>query len=189
MATVTPEQMLAQTEEYAKQLQDAKKLVLKVGLPKENVGGKAYGNGMTVIAVGAVHEFGGTWNHPGGTPYKIVSGGKAVFVKKGDPTATGITKAHKITMPQRSFLRLPFLLHDDEIEAMLAKQFGLIAEKGKTAEKALGVVGLLAVNISKKAFTTRGYGKWKASKKKSGMTLVDKKILGNSITQFVTRKS
>jgi phage gpG-like protein len=189
VATITPEQMLKQTEEYEKHLEDAKKLVLKVGLPKENVGGKAYGNGMTVIAIGSVHEFGGTWNHPGGTPYKIVGNGKAVFVKKGDPKATGITKPHKITMPQRSFLRLPFLLKAKEIDAMIAKQFGLVAEKGKSAEDALGVVGLLTVNISKKAFTNRGYGKWKASKKKSGMTLVDKKILGNSITFFVTRKS
>ncbi len=191
---LTPEQFLKQTANYLVELQKAKKLVGKVGLPKEKVGGKAYGNGISVIAVGAVHEFGGTWTHPGGTPYgfktkKDASEGKFQFLKKGEGfLVIGVTKAHKITMPQRSFLRLPFLLKFKEIDEALGKQFQKIPEGKTTAEKGLGLVMLRAVNISKKAFTTQGFGKWRKSKKKKGQTLIVTALLRNSITFFVGNK-
>lgn len=179
---LNPQDFAKHVETYADELQKAQKAVLKVGLPKEKIGGKAYGNGATVIQIGSVHEFGGTWLHPGGTPYKLTGDGRAIFLKKGDPTATGITRPHKITMPKRSFLRMPFLLKFREIDEVLQSQFKKIGEGTTTTEKALGIVGVKAVNISKKAFSTRGFGKWKPSKKKSGMTLIDKAILRNSIT-------
>jgi hypothetical protein len=43
-----------------------------------------------------------TIRHPGGTPYKIIGDGKAVFVKKGTKDITGITAPHNITIPQRT---------------------------------------------------------------------------------------
>lgn len=52
-----------------------------------------------------IHEYGGTINHPGGQPYKIIGNGKAVFVKKTDPEAKDLkkTKPHSITMPARPY--------------------------------------------------------------------------------------
>lgn len=69
---------------------------------------RAHGPGLTNVKLAATHEFGATINHPGGTSYMIVGGGKALFVKKGDPRAVGVTKPHKIVIPERSFLRSTF---------------------------------------------------------------------------------
>lgn len=55
----------------------------------------------------AVHEFGGTINHPGGTPY-FMRDGKAVFVSKSGAGAfhgLPVTKPHTIEMPARPFMR------------------------------------------------------------------------------------
>ena len=55
----------------------------------------------------AIHEFGGTINHPGGTPY-FMRDGLAVFVgKSGHGAYHGLplTKPHKITMPDRPYMR------------------------------------------------------------------------------------
>jgi len=52
-----------------------------------------------------IHEYGGTINHPGGTPYIIGEGGKAIFVKKsysGDRKVK-YTKAHSIKIPARPY--------------------------------------------------------------------------------------
>jgi len=55
---VTPEQMLKLVGNYAKNIKEASKSYVAVGLPSEKVGGKVYGDGMTVIRVGAIHEYG-----------------------------------------------------------------------------------------------------------------------------------
>lgn len=59
----------------------------------------------STIPYAAIHEYGGTINHPGGQPYKIIGNGKAVFVKKTDPEAKDLkkTKPHTITMPARPY--------------------------------------------------------------------------------------
>lgn len=54
----TPEEMLKLVENYAKNIVEAKRSYVAVGLPSEKVGGKVYGDGMTVIRVGAIHEYG-----------------------------------------------------------------------------------------------------------------------------------
>jgi phage gpG-like protein len=59
---------------------------------------------MNNAALAAIHEFGKTIKHPGGTPYEIVGDGKAVFVEKGEEH-DGVTDPHMIEIPQRSFLR------------------------------------------------------------------------------------
>jgi len=64
------------------------------------------------LRYGVLHEYGGTIQHPGGTPYRIVKG-KARFVSNEKAAAyfakTGRelprTKAHSITMPARPYLR------------------------------------------------------------------------------------
>ena len=148
---MTPQETLKLTTKYLKNLEKAKDNVVKVGLPKEKVGSKVYGGGLSVIANGIQHEF-----------------------------ALG-------NNPQRSFLRVPFIVKQAQIVGTINNQFKLVLEKGKPAEKALGIIGADATNIVKGAFTTQGYGKWKKSKKPSGQTLIQTGILRNSNTWVIAR--
>ena len=94
-------------------------------------------------------------------------------------------------VPRRSFLRTPFAVKKDDMDKAVAKQFKDVFERGKTAEKALGLIGTVAVNISKGAFTTRGYGEWPditddtKDAKGSSQVLIDTGTLRNSITYVV----
>ena len=49
---------LEQIKAYQDNLEKAKKLQLAVGLPKETASSKVYGDGTSVIKVGAMHEYG-----------------------------------------------------------------------------------------------------------------------------------
>lgn len=155
MATLTPQEMLKRTTEYAKNLDKARRLYVAVGLPTEKVGGKIYGDGMSVIQIGAIHEYGAGNN------------------------------------PRRSFLRVPFTAKRDELTAAIAEQFEDVFTRGKSAEQALGLIGVIASEISKDAFLTRGYGQWpdiqQSTKEAKGSSrvLVDTKTLGNSVTYVV----
>lgn len=53
----------------------------------------------------AIHQFGGTIKHPGGTRYQVIGTGMAVFVSNAfnGPT-TGVTKAHDIPIPARPYM-------------------------------------------------------------------------------------
>lgn len=152
---LSPKEMLKRTTAYADNLDKASKMHVAVGLPAEKVGGKVYGDGMTVIRVGAIHEYGRGFN------------------------------------PVRSFLRVPFQTKADTINRQFAQQFEDVLVRGKSAEQALGLIGVAATNISKGAFTTRGYGVWpdisQATKNRKGSSqvLIDKGILRGSITYVV----
>lgn len=192
MKKVTPEEMLKITTEYADNLDALAKKAVFVGLPKEKVGGKIYGGeNMTIIRIGAIHEYGAKVNHPGGTPYVIGSDGKAKFVKKGTAGAVGVTKPHTINIPQRSFLRAPFKIKAAEINKATAAEFEAVLTKGRKAEQALGRIGVIATNISKGAFRSDGYGSWPGLKpatiraKGSSRTLIDTGTLRSSITWVV----
>lgn len=56
----------------------------------------------------AIQEYGGTINHPGGTPYFIGKDGLARFVSKQGEGAfhhLPVTKPHTITLPERPYMR------------------------------------------------------------------------------------
>lgn len=55
---VSPQEMLKRTTAWAKNIDNAGRASVAVGLPSEKVGGEVYGNGETVISVGAAHEYG-----------------------------------------------------------------------------------------------------------------------------------
>ena len=154
MTVLTPQEMLKRTKDMAANIAKAKRGSVAVGLPSEKVGGKVYGDGMTVIGVGSAHEYG-------------------------------------VRVPRRSFLRLPFRIKKDTLNQAIATQFRDVFEHGKKAERALAFIGVEAVNISKGAFTSRGYGEWpdisQATKdaKGSSQVLIDKGILRGSITYVV----
>lgn len=155
MAKLSPKEMLAKTDGYLRNLQKARRSHVAVGLPAEKVGAAIYGDGMSVMQVGAIHEYGAPPN------------------------------------PQRSFLRLPFIAKRRELSEAIAAQFRDVAENGKRAEQALGLIGVQATNISKDAFITRGYGQWPDIKqstkdrKGSSQVLIDTGTLRNSITHVV----
>lgn len=92
--------------------------------------------------------------------------------------------------PVRSFLRVPFALKADELNEFTAMQFSRVFE-GENVEKALGLIGVKATNISREAFTTQGFGTWPANKpdtireKGSSQPLIDTGTLRNSITWSV----
>jgi hypothetical protein len=55
---LSPEQMVKHTQQMADNIRTARSAVVAVGLPAEKVGGQVYGSGMTVVQVGAQHEYG-----------------------------------------------------------------------------------------------------------------------------------
>lgn len=188
---MTPEETLKRVERFAATLKEANRKAVFVGLPSEKVGSKIYGNGMTVLRIGAIHEFGASFMHPGGTRFTFGPGGKPRFVSNSfvGPVA-GVTKPHQITIPQRSFLRVPFRIKAKEMNAMTVKQFAALFD-GRPVDTALGRIGATAVNISKGAFTTLGYGDWQAitpetaRRKGSSQTMIDSGILRGSITWVI----
>lgn len=95
-------------EELMRSIKKAEKWRLRVGILGKNATAiHDSESGLTNAQLGAIHEFGANINHPGGTPYKILGNGKARFVKKSEGEGLPVTKAHKITIPARSFLYQP----------------------------------------------------------------------------------
>lgn len=191
---MTPEEMLRNTTNYLKAMKEAKRSHVAVGLPLDKVGMKIYGGNMTIFQIGAVHEYGASIDHPGGTKYTIGKDGKAKFVPNSyNGPVAGVTKPHKIEVPQRSFLRVPFAIKKAEIADAMLNYFKAISEGRMTIDVALGRIGAMATNISKGAFTTRGYGTWpdiKASTKKakgSSQVMIDTGTTRNSITYAVRK--
>lgn len=91
------------------------------------------------------------------------------------------------SIPQRSFVRAPFVIKAKQIRARIRAEFERILTQGATAETSLGRIGIEAQNIAKGAFTTLGYGTWpdikQATKdaKGSDQALIDTGILRGSI--------
>ena len=58
MSNIKNQGYLKEVKAYLKNLEDAKKLTVSVGLPAETVGSEIYGSGKTVLEIGNIHEFG-----------------------------------------------------------------------------------------------------------------------------------
>lgn len=82
---------------------------IRIGIIGEKAHQIHKGTNLTNAELGAVHEFGATINHPGGTPYIIKEDGMAQFVPKDKGQGLPKTKPHQIIIPTRSFLRVPLL--------------------------------------------------------------------------------
>jgi len=150
---MTPQQVLQRTTHMAQAMREMAGKSVAVGLPKESGSSKIYESGLTVIEVGARHEFG-----------------------------DGV--------PSRSFLRTPFKVRAEEIRAAIDRQAMNVIEGGPV-DQALGMIGVKAANISKGAFTSRGYGQWEdldpatKTSKGSSQVLVDTGTLRGSITWVI----
>ena len=119
---------------------------------------------------------GGGQQYPDGTP----------IVKVGAQHEYGTRE-----IPMRSFLRVPFRVKDAEIKASIAKEMKALLT-GQSAKDGLAHIGITALNISRGAFTTKGYGEWQdikpATKKAKGSSqpLIDTGILRGALTWEVT---
>ena len=55
---MNPEDFLQLTQQMVENMAGMRDRAVFVGLPAEEVGGAVYRNGMTVLGIGAVHEYG-----------------------------------------------------------------------------------------------------------------------------------
>lgn len=149
------------------------------------------GPGLTNAKLASIHEFGGTFTHPGGTPYKVVGSGRVVFLAKGAPGATGVTKPHTITIPARSFLRASVDENLDALSSMIAKQIDRIADGQQTGQGAAEIIGIYMQGLVQKRISDGIQPANKAAtirRKGSDKPLVDTGELKASIVWKVTKK-
>ncbi len=148
----------------------------------------APGSPITKARLAAVHEFGATIKHPGGTPYKMVDG-KPVFLKKGTPGATGVTKPHTIKIPARSFLRATVDENMDKIQAMISDEINALVAGTRKAEQSADRMGMLVQGMIQKRIADGIGPALKAAtirRKGSDKALVDTGELKSDITWKVT---
>lgn len=161
-----------------------------VGLPADS--GQAGDGSMTIVRLGSIHEFGAEINHPGGTKYVIGEDGKARFVSSdysGD--VAGVTGPHKITIPERSFLRVPLRASKDDIATIFKNQLPKVLAGELTLEQVYDQVGLKAASISQEAISNGIAPANKPStvkRKKSSKPLIDSGQLRQSITHVVRER-
>lgn len=187
---------------------------IRVGIIGEKATQIHEGTNLTNAELGAVHEFGATINHPGGTPYLIKEDGTAQFVSKEKGKNLPKTKPHQIIIPTRSFLRMPLLSSEGKAairKEVMSKKYikesiGNDRKLNKIAWSkdndslmdAIGfAIGLAAHDRVMKAFDTEGFGNWKPTTPQSKKhrknnpaepTLVDTGQLRGSITYEVKIK-
>jgi hypothetical protein len=113
--------------------------------------------------------------------------------KAGDKTVLDIGMIHEYGLgdnPIRSFLRVPFSIKKKEIEKSIDVSFKKISDGANVIDQ-LERNGAFITNISKKAFTNKGYGTWDdlsgATVKHNGASaiLTDTGTLKQSITYVV----
>jgi hypothetical protein len=138
-------------------------MAVQVGVFGDDSARKDEGNGISNVRLAAVHEFGATIDHPGGTPYIWGSDG-ALFLNKSKLGSSArskfnipVTKAHKIKIPERSFIRGAF----DQYRALIAAAsdgFNLAVLDGKmTPRSAMERLGLIIQGLIQKRMS-RGIG-------------------------------
>lgn len=173
-----------------------KKRSIKVGILGSD-GSQQVSDDLDMAGLGAVHEFGATINHPGGTPYFIKENGLAQFVSKEKGGNLPKTKPHQIVIPSRSFLRKTLLT----AEGKKALQVWNVEEKQTlmdylnqdtvSADVLADTIGTKGVQRVIEAFQTSGFGEWEHNapstikQKKSAMPLVDNGHLEGAISYEV----
>jgi hypothetical protein len=128
-----------------KRAESIKNRRVTVGIHAKDDGRTGSEDKTTNLQVGTAHEFGATIHHPGGTPYKVVKDldgtTRAVFLKKGDPTATWVTAPHVIELPERSFLRATLDEKGPEY-VKLCREFSIKVLEGQMSiDRAMGLLG------------------------------------------------
>lgn len=169
-------------ERIQKDLQELKKMKVKVGYQKPE-GGVKYGSGIKVAKLAAVMEFGG-----------LVVGGKhggGVF----HTGSSGKSKRHKwggTGMPARSFMRSTIEEKAAQIEAVEAREIALVIEGKKTPLEAMSAIGSFVVGLMRKKL--RSAASWATplapatvEAKGSSTPLQETTLLDQSLSWQVTR--
>ena len=108
-----------------------------------------------------------------------------------------VGKAHEYGLennPRRSFLRVPMIDKQFIIQKHIKDGWNSILSGKGTALNELGKLGIVGQEISKGAFSTGGYGKWKKlnpqtiKRKGSSEILIDTSKLVNSIHNWIVDK-
>ena len=123
---VNNKEVVKKLNEWMKALD--RNISIKIGIIGEQAYQKHGESGLTNAELGAVHEFGATINHSGGTPYFIKEDGMAQFVSKDKGAKLPKTKPHTINIPARAWLRKPLLSTKGKRELLKAVQSELGSE-------------------------------------------------------------
>jgi len=114
--------------------------------------GAKYEDGTSVAYIATVQEFGGTFEHPGGTAYRIKADGMAEFLTSGERDAARMnggqfaeTKAHAITIPPRPFMRPTVQDKQATWTKKVAAGIKKVVRGEMTIDQVMGAVGMLAV--------------------------------------------
>ena len=98
-------EIVKRLKEVMKRAEQLNRIQLVVGIPSDE-NSRDESTGITNAELGVIHEFGATINHPGGTGYSKNGNGKTTFVSNSFVgPRSGVTGAHTIVIPERSFLR------------------------------------------------------------------------------------
>ena len=159
-----------------------------------DAGGSEDLGGITMAGLAAVHEYGATVNHPGGTPYIIAGSGRAVFVKKDSPAgikaiAKGhVTGPHVIEIPERAPIRKTFDEQRPRIMAASTRLMRQVVGQTLDLDTALGRLGEFASAQIRRTIQ-RGVEPPNAPstirRKKSSKPLIDTGLLINAYTYQV----
>ncbi|UCL84501.1 hypothetical protein [Pseudomonas sp. HS-18] len=139
--------------------------------------GATYEDGKPVAYIAAIQEFGGTFEHPGGTKYKIGDDGMAVFLPADATEFSGVTAAHSITIPARPFFRDAV----KENGKRWSKGLGKLIHAGNSVEKALALTGEVVradIQDSIRKFTSPPLSR--NTRKKSAKAGFDKPLIDTS---------
>ena len=159
---------------------------------------KTHEGGLTNVQLGNVHEYGATIQHPGGTPYlrgPTAGPGQARFISKatadGLPRAVPVTKAHEITIPERSFMRATLDANRSKYADLITRLLDRVVRGKLTTDQLLGLLGARVVADIKRRIRSRISPALKAStirRKGSSTPLIDTGGLVNAITWAVRRR-
>lgn len=168
-------------------LRDLSAYVITAGVHGTELGAEMKGD-LTMAQLAAVHEFGATIEHPGGTPY-IVRNGKAIFLRKGSSgPSVQFTKPHKIVIPQRSFLRATVDEGMDQIQQLINEELNAIVQGQRSPGQSANRIGLVLQGMIQKRISD-GIAPANAAatikRKGSDKPLVDTGVLKGSITFLV----
>lgn len=158
------------------------------------------GSDKTVAEIAAVHEFGLTIQHPGGTAYlppamsegaRFISNAGAAEYEARNGGKLPRTKPHDIPIPERSFLRGTVDEKATEIKRMAKRLAGAVVDGKYTVPKALETLGLYIQGLIRSRMSAGIPPPLKAAtirRKGSSKPLIDKGQLRASIDFQVREK-
>ena len=156
-------------------------------------GGAEDRGGITMAGLAAVHEYGATINHPGGTPYVMVRG-RPIFLKKDSPAgiaaiaAGRVTQPHTIVVPERAPIRKTFDAQRQRIRATSARLMGQVVGGRLELSTALGQIGEVASSQIRRTIqrgVTPPLSPETIRRKRSSKPLIDEGLLINAYTYQV----